>query len=162
MNIPLSNLLQIKYPSITIGCYGQVVLADYGQGDGPFIASWNVPNITQPTTDDIASFQADPSVQAAYQAILNNDLINSYTVQLQEYIDSVAQQKQYDNALSCTSYINSTVQLWKDQAAAFIAWRDSVYNYVIAQEALMLSGSIAVLTFTQLQSELPVITWPTS
>lgn len=162
MDIPLLNLLQIKYPSITIGRSGQVVLADQNDGNGPFISLWNVPGITQPTTDDIASFQADPSVQAAYQAELNNNLINSYTIQLQEYIDSVAQQKQYDNAISCISYINSTVQLWKDQAAAFIAWRDSVYNYVIAQEALMLSGSIPVPTFTQLQSELPVITWPTS
>jgi len=153
------DVLKIKYPSANF--MTDIIIYDDGNGI-LYIKTWNLIGQPLPTDEQISTWMSDPTVQAAYQAEQNNDLINSYTIQLQEYIDSVAQQKQYDNAISCISYANSTVQLWKDQAVAFIAWRDSVYNYVIAQEALMLSGSIAVPTFTQLQSELPVITWPTS
>ena len=80
--------------------------------------------------------------------------------QLETYIDSVAQQKQYNNAVSCASYASSTIQAWKEQAICFIAWRDSVYNYTITQEALMKDGSRTVPTFEEFKAELPLINWP--
>ena len=71
LQIPLINLLQLQYPGIVIGINGQVVLSDYGTGEGPFISSWNVPGVKQPSTNDLATFQASPNIQAGYQALLN-------------------------------------------------------------------------------------------
>jgi hypothetical protein len=82
------------------------------------------------------------------------------TPQLVDYIDSVAQKRQYESAFSCASYINSGVASWKSEAISFIAWRDEVYNYAIAQEALMQSGARTVPTFAEFETELPLIVWP--
>ena len=129
----------------------------FGQGleDGIFITYWNVPNEPQPSVE---------SLEAQITTLQNQfDLsyfVTNGTPQLADFVDSVAQQKQYADAVSCASYVNSSVQSWKNEATAFIAWRDSVYNYVIAQETLMQSGSRSIPTFAEFQTELPVIAWP--
>lgn len=120
-----------------------------------FITSWNVPNQPQPTVESLEA--QIPTLQNQFDL---SYFVTYGTPQLAAFVDSVAQQKQYADAVSCASYINSTVTSWKAQATTFIAWRDSVYNYVIAQETLMQSGSRTVPSFSEFQTELPVINWP--
>jgi hypothetical protein len=134
----------------------QFSLADNNDGNGVFISSWTVPNVTQPSHDEVMALDT-PALEASF---------NYYSFQdtgmplLDSYIDSVAQQKNYANAVACSSYLNSTVAAWSAQATTFIAWRDAVYNYAIAQFALMEAGTRTVPTFAEFQTELPVITWP--
>lgn len=131
-------------------------MADYNDGQGVVIAFWNVPNVPQPTQQQILSMDT-PQLEQQY---LFNQTYLSFVPQLANYIDSVAQGKQYGNAVSCASYFNSTNVQWKNEATTFIAWRDAVYAYAIAQYQLMESGKRTTPTFTQFQAELPVITWP--
>ena len=144
------DVVNIVYP-------GQVALGNvtFGQGDnGIVINSWTVPNQPQPTVESLEA--QIPFLQAQFD--LSYFLTNG-TPQLAAFVDAVAQQKQYSDAVSCASYINSSVANWKGEATTFIAWRDSVYNYVIAQEELMQSGARTIPTFAEFQSELPVIAW---
>ncbi len=134
---------------------GQFSLSDNNDGNGPFISRWNVPNISQPTYEEVMQLDT-PSLEALFNFYT---FVDEGTPLLATYIDNVAQQKQYKDAVSCASYINSTNATWKAQATTFIAWRDSVYTYVIAQETLMQNGSRTIPTFAEFQSELPIISW---
>ena len=146
------DVINILYP-------GQWALGNVTFGEdvtGPiFITSWNVPNQKQP---DFASLEAQiPQLQAQFDLSYFTTI---GTPQLAAYIDSIAHQKQYDNAVSLATYINSTAPSWIAEAKNFLLWRDAVYNYAIAQIALMPSGQRRVTTFTEFQSELPLIVWP--
>lgn len=120
-----------------------------------FITYWNVAGVEQPSVESLLA--QIPALQAQFDLVYFNA---DGTPQLTAYIDSVAQQQRYDNAVACASYVNSTVALWASQAHAFISWRDAVYSYVDAQYQLMESGSRSVPTFAEFQTELPVIVWP--
>lgn len=137
---------QLKLGNVTFG------LDDNGQ---IFITKWTVPDEPEPT---VQSLEAQiPSLQAQF------DLWYFVTVgqpQLMPYLDTVAQRRQYDSAISCASYINSTIPAWKAQAEAFVSWRDSVFTYTIAQVQLMQSGQRSVPSFEEFKTELPEIVWP--
>lgn len=154
--------MSLTFEQILITAYrqnfalGQFSMADFNDGNGIVISSWNVPNVTQPTHDEVMALDT-PSLEASFNFYA---FVDTGTPLLASYIDSVAQQEQYNDAVSCASYINSTNNTWKAQASAFIAWRDSVYTYVIAQEALMQSGARTIPTFAEFETELPVIAWP--
>lgn len=129
----------------------------FGQdGNGPiFITYWNVDGITEPTVDQLNAMIPTYQHQFDYDYFTNVGLS-----MLEQYIDSVAQQKNYSSAISCISYINSTNTQWRNEAITFNSWRDSVYVYVIAQQALMQSSSRSIPSFDDFKIELPEITWP--
>ena len=135
---------------------GQFGLANNNDGNGVFISFWTVPNVTQPTNEEVMALDT-PALELLFNFYT---FIDDGTPLLVNYIDSVAQQKQYFNAVSCATYATSTNTTWQSEAVAFISWRDAVYTYVIAQEALMQSGARTIPTFAEFQSELPVIAWP--
>jgi hypothetical protein len=154
MSMNVEQILTTVYATqFAQGLFG---MADYNDGKGVVIQFWNVPNVPQPTQEQILAMDT-PQLEQQY---LFNQTYASFVPQLAKYIDTVAQGKQYDDGVSCASYFNSTVTQWKNEATTFIAWRDAVYNYAIAQYALMESGQRTVPTFPEFQSELPVITWP--
>lgn len=146
------DVVNILYP-------GQQALGNvtYGQEANStiIITSWNVPGVPKPLESDLEA--QIPGLQNQFYL---NYFITYGTPQLASYVDSVAQQKQYENAVSCASYINSSVVQWKNEATTFIAWRDSIYNYAIAQQTLMQSGKRTIPTFDEFKTELPVIVWP--
>src|SRR5690606_31299894 len=78
---------------------------------------------------------------------------------LSKYIDTVAQERQYDSAISCASYVNSTITQWQNEANTFIMWRDSVLFYTIEQVELMQLGQRSVPTFEEFKTEFPEIVW---
>lgn len=129
----------------------------FGQdGNGPiFITYWNVSGVMQPTVEALQA------MIPTYQHLFYYDyFVDVGLPMLEQYIDSVAQQKNYSSSVSCASYVNSTNTQWKNESIAFIAWRDSIYTYVIAQQGLMQSGVRTIPTFAEFQTELPTITWP--
>jgi hypothetical protein len=77
--IPLINILQIQFPTATFGIRGNAQLVDNSDGKGPFISVWNVPNTTQPTSDQLLVWQTDAATIAAYtfqqNAIANAPII---------------------------------------------------------------------------------------
>lgn len=119
------------------------------------ISRWNVPNVEEPTIQAILDMI--PSLQSQFDLWYFNQI---GTPQLMQYLDEVAAQRQYNSAISCASYVSSTVPSWKAQADAFVSWRDSVFTYTIEQVALMQAGDRSVPTFEEFKGELPVINWP--
>jgi hypothetical protein len=78
------------------------------------------------------------------------------------HIGSVAASKNYDTPETLQSYSNSTNPLWRAEANAFIAWRDTVWAYVYDQIALWENEERTITTADELVGELDDIAWPTS
>ena len=74
---------------------------------------------------------------------------------LQRLVDSTAQQRGYRNGDACASYASSTVQQWKDEALAFISWRDSVWLAAFA-----FSPEDDIESVQQVVSTMPAMVWP--
>ena len=145
------DVINIVYPGQSD--LGNVTVGQ--DGNNIFITMWKVPNEPQPTTEKLLAMI--PSLQNQFDLTY---FVTNGTPLIAAYCDSVAQEKQYDSAVSCASYVSSTIVSWREQALAFVAWRDSVYSYAIAQEQLMQSGKRSIPTFEEFKTELPDIVWP--
>jgi len=134
----------------------QFTLGDANDGKGAFITSWSVPNVTQPTHAEVMAMETpDIAFEYAY-----TDFLSAYLAQLRGLIDGVARQKNYDDAISCVSYVSSSDLKWRIEAETFSAWRDAVWNYLYAQQVLILNKSRPIPSIEELNAELPVIVWP--
>jgi hypothetical protein len=83
-----------------------------------------------------------------------------YRQRVQSHVDQVARTRLYDNGSSCASYAVSTVEAWRLEAEAFVAWRDAVWQYVLGLFAEVQAGQTAIPDLEDLIAELPVIDWP--
>ncbi len=87
-------------------------------------------------------------------------ILNEYNAGIQAYLNDVALQKGYESALYCLSYLNSTIPAWSEEAHTFLAWRDSVWIYVLGELPKFLNGDRPLIPLEQFITEFPVITWP--
>jgi hypothetical protein len=83
-----------------------------------------------------------------------------YAAAITTHIEAVARSRQYDSALSLSSYVASSVPGWAAEAAAFVAWRDAVWSYALTEMGEVQSGERAPPTVEALIAELPAIAWP--
>lgn len=100
--------------------------------------------ITQVEADEILN---PPKTTAQIQIELESNV--------QSYLDSKAQSKGYDSSSSCISYLNSTNPLWKTDALAMNAWRDSVWGFCYANAIIATPAT----TWEELIPLLPVAPW---
>ena len=59
----------------------------------------------------------------------NSMLQAEYELAIEDLMDKKAQEKGYKNADRFMVYTSSTNQQWKDEADAFIQWRDDMFEY---------------------------------
>lgn len=89
--------------------------------------------------------------------------LEDYRAAIRAHVDATAQARDYDNAVSCASYVNSTNPQWAAEAQAFVAWRDAVWAYVFAELAKVENGERAAPTVEVFVAELvdavPMV-WP--
>lgn len=84
-----------------------------------------------------------------------------YQAAIALFIDRTAQGRSYDSGISLAGYVTSTVPQWAAEATTFIAWRDQIWVYAIAQLALVQAGKRAQPTVQDfINKELPAIAWP--
>jgi hypothetical protein len=94
-----------------------------------------------------------PAARAAFAARQIERLKRSYQAAVEAHVEATARARNYMSAVSCASYAASTNAVWRAEAAAFIAWRDRVWESVFAAfdkvsaggEAPALSALIASL-----------------
>ncbi len=79
---------------------------------------------------------------------------------VQKTLESTAQQKGYDTVLSMCSYATSTNLQWKEEAEAFIFWRDTIMLNAVNVFNELLSNPSNVPDFEDFKSQLPTINWP--
>lgn len=76
------------------------------------------------------------------------------------YIDAVARERSYSSAVSCASYVNSSVAQWAAEADAFITWRDQTWSAAFTALAAWEAGGDAPASPDAFVATLPAITWP--
>lgn len=91
---------------------------------------------------------AEPTGEAAYAAAI------------QRFVDQTAAGKGYGDGVACASYALSTVDAWRAEAEAFVAWRDAVWLFAYSQLALVHTGEREAPSVEELLSELPEMVWP--
>ncbi|WP_343315881.1 hypothetical protein AAIB41_13950 [Brucella sp. BE17] len=88
--------------------------------------------------------------------------VETYRKAIQALIDSKASERQYDSGATFASYVNSTKPEWAAEAKAFVAWRDQVWSYALAELDKVQSGEREQPSVEAFLSELPVFDWPSS
>ena len=79
---------------------------------------------------------------------------------VQAHLDATARARTYDSALSCVSYIDSTVTTYRAEAAAMRDWRDAVWLRCYELLAEVQAGTRPIPTESELIALLPAIVWP--
>lgn len=85
--------------------------------------------------------------------------VEYFRIAIQSLIDAKAQEKQYDSGATLASYVNSTIEQWSDEATAFVAWRDAVWLYALAELDKVQSGARSQPTVEAFLAELPELEW---
>ena len=102
------------------------------------------------TPDEIAVFVAfrapPPPTQDDYQRAL------------EAHVEATARARNYSGAVSCVSYLSSTVPAWAAEARSFVAWRDAVYLAGFAKVAEVQQGAKAP-SIAALLAALPDMEW---
>lgn len=94
------------------------------------------------------------------QAEAMQSAMNAFRTAIQSMIDSKAQEKDYDSGATLASYVNSTIPQWSAEATAFVAWRDAVWAYALAELDKVKSGARSQPTIEAFLAELPEFEWP--
>lgn len=98
-----------------------------------------------------------PEVKRA-EAILA--AVNDYRAAIQAMIDAKASERQYDSGAALASYVNSTIEQWASEAQAFVAWRDAVWLYALAELDKVQKGERDQPSVDDFLAELPEFEWP--
>jgi hypothetical protein len=85
-----------------------------------------------------------------------------YRQAVQDHIDETARSRQYENGFALASYVSSQVAPWRNEALAFVAWRDQVWLFVFETLAQVEAGDTPPPESPDaLIGWLPQIGWPT-
>jgi len=101
--------------------------------------------------------ETDPALQAFFSPPPDLD---DYRVAVRAHIDSRAQERQYDGAQTCATYVASTNPVWAAEAQAFVVWRDTVWGYAFAELAKVHNGQRPQPSIDEFIAELPGFSWP--
>ena len=96
------------------------------------------------------------SVAAANPSTDGGDVVAA----IERHVDSVARERDFDNAADVASYANSTVAQWAAEAGAFIAWRDAVWVYAYAELDKAEAGGGSQPAPSEIVAGLPTLDWP--
>lgn len=104
------------------------------------------------------------AIEGGYQIVENpkptqEEIIKSYELAVQRYLDETVQSKGYDNTYTCLSYLNSTDEKWKTESTIFNSWRDSVWQKCHEILNAFIAGELAQPTIEEVIEALPKIEW---
>lgn len=153
MSLTFEEIILTKYPTEIKN--GLIKLKDENDGNGVIIDEWHLEE-PQPDLQTVMSWDT-PELQLLFTLA---DTKKKYSEQLQELIDLNAQEKSYEDGVSCASYINSTNLMWKQEALTFIAWRDDCWEYAYNIQTRVENGEIEPPTIEDFINNAPAINWP--
>jgi hypothetical protein len=88
----------------------------------------------------------------------NEEIISNMTSQLENYYDSIAQTKRYDNRLTCALRAGYAGP-FQSEGTAFAIWMDTCNAYAYSVMNDCLNNIRPIPTIEVLISELPIINW---
>lgn len=86
--------------------------------------------------------------------------VDVYRLEIQAMIDAKASERQYDSGATLASYVNSTIEQWAAEAQAFVAWRDAVWLYALAELDKVQKAERDQPSVEDFLDELPAFEWP--
>lgn len=86
--------------------------------------------------------------------------VDVYRLEILAMIDGKAKERQYNSGATLASYVNSTVPTWILEAEAFVAWRDAVWLYALAELDKVQAGERDQPSVEDFLAELPICEWP--
>lgn len=101
--------------------------------------------------------QGNAPQPARTQEELQAKLITDFTNLVQNYLDTKARERNYDNILSLCTYATSTNEKFRREGQAGVEWRDAVWNkcYEILAEVQVGTRTAPA----DIIAELPIFTW---
>ena len=154
MEISIVEIVQLAYP--TEFEKGNISFVYDGNVEGGIaIDKWTVANTPKPNIEDLLLLKSEYQQQYDDKIILNkfSDLI-------QKLLNDTAAQKGYQSSESIASYFNSGNAQWKNEAQAYIIWRDAMLNSAYTLLDNVQNKVVPVPTEQQFLDGLPVIQWP--
>lgn len=88
------------------------------------------------------------------------DLQVMFTNIVQDYLDSKAQERNYDNIHTACTYINSSDPVFASEASALLLWRDKVWRECYSILDDVKAGRRHIPSVSELLAELPSFSWP--
>lgn len=82
------------------------------------------------------------------------------TSRVQQFMDEKAQERNYDNIISCTTYATSLNPKFSAEGQAAVEWRDNVWVVCYQILADVKAGNRPIPTEEELIAELPTLVWP--
>lgn len=128
---------------VEIGGWEAIVPDDMSNRHRQQIAEWEAEGNTIPPCP------ADPAPSLA-----------DYQDAIRAHMDKVANERDYDSAVTISTYSNSTNPIYKADADCFIAWRDRLFEYANAEMRKFYSGERPQPLPSDFISELATIQWP--
>lgn len=101
----------------------------------------------------------DEQFEAMRKALIT-PRINDYRSAIQQLIDAKANERQYDSGSTLASYVNSTIETWAIEARAFVAWRDAVWLYALAELDKVQNTERNQPSVEDFLAELHALEWP--
>ena len=127
--------------------------------NGEFFAEW------AGTLDELAEFSGLELGKLNFEELpayeTEDQLIDRLTGAVQAYMDSVAQQRNYDTILSLCTYATSTVPRFQAEGQAGVVWRDACWQLGYDLIAQVRAGEAPIPTEAELLAMLPPMQWPT-
>lgn len=148
-----------SYPALPYDCTVSVwsVPTSY-RATGYFVCTDNdIPDIQNPGSPVTTLLLPANSTLQQQEAL--KQLIDNYSLQIDNYIDQVVQTRKYNSIVSCASYATSNHPKYGPEARAAVAWRDAVWDYCEQLITNVLSGQIPMPTDAELIAGLPKLNW---
>lgn len=109
---------------------------------------------------EIAALGFEPHAEPEPEPPTPEQVIESFRIAIQHYVDVTAQSRRYDSGNSLATYVASTNEQWAAEAAAFVAWRDAVWAYAYSELDKVLTGAREQPAVMDFLDELPPMVWP--
>lgn len=90
----------------------------------------------------------------------SDEILAAMTAAVQALLDAEAKTRSYDGILSACTYATSTVERFRTEGQACVAWRDAVWATCYAIMDAVNMGQREIPTREVLLAELPAMVWP--
>ena len=88
-----------------------------------------------------------------------DEIQESLTIAVQNYMDTTVQARNYDNINSACTYANSTDHIFAAEGVACVKWRDAVWRKCYDILGEVKAGTSAIPTAEEVIAKLPKLEW---
>lgn len=141
------HILNLKIEGVS---YGNVIFNILTNDVGASINKYIVDNDLLLPIEEVGSNDDEVADEELFSIIQNA---------IGTLLDDTAKEKNYDGAVACCSYYNSTNDQFREEAQKFSVWRDSVWGTCYEMIAQYKAQQITRPTLDDVLAKLPTLEW---